>query len=379
MSWITLLVLAILLILAFSDKTPKRLLYSILREGLKGTRYLRLPFPKAERFLERHNPKPLGHSAYQRIRREVCHTPLLLNLPTSEGSGEAAHPDVLHVEEGWGAGKWTYLMTATPYPSGNDYFENPEFYVSHDGVRWTTPEGGKNPLAQVPVFPQRRDLKKEFHSDPSLLLHEGVLHLYYRWTGVLLNGGEENRICVVTSADGIGWSESRVVLEEKTKASEARKFLSPSLLFLDGEFVMWTVEYERGERFIFRRTSADGLRWEEPAKTVLHEGSSSFAPWHLDVVEGEGQLFLILTTARDRGFDAETCWGRGDAGGRVWEITGKPFDPGYFFEGKRIYRSSMLQRTDGGISLYYSTMSMDGTWNVALLLFETGEGIPEKP
>ena len=46
----------------------------------------------------------------------------------------------------------------TPYPIGTDYFENPEFYVSRDGLRWQVPEGLQNPLARVPVEPSRREM-----------------------------------------------------------------------------------------------------------------------------------------------------------------------------------------------------------------------------
>ena len=110
---------------------------------------------------------------------------------------------MLHVPGGWGKGGWTWLMAATPYPMGTDYFENPEFYVSRDGLRWQVPEGLRNPLARVPVEPSRREIRREFHSDPSLLFHEGLLHLYYRWTAVLNTGETENRILLTTSKIGI--------------------------------------------------------------------------------------------------------------------------------------------------------------------------------
>lgn len=367
MTMLSTLFLLLLLVLAWTRKTPQQLLYSILREAEKGLRRMNVRIPGLERLLEENNPKRVFHSPFLRLHGDVRHLPMLLNLPTSEGSGEAAHPDVLHVPGGWGKDGWTWLMTATPYPMGTDYFENPEFYVSRDGLRWRVPEGLRNPLARVPVEPSRREIRREFHSDPSLLLHEGLLHLYYRWTAVLNTGETENRILLTTSPDGVVWSPPEAVLSERLPTGSDRKFLSPSALVLDGTRVLWTVDCEAGDRFIVRRTSPDGLHWSGPVKTEIAAPFPLKAPWHLDVSGGGGCLRLLLTTARDRGVDAELLWGWSGDGGLSWDIKGKPFEPGYFFEEKRIYRSSIVPMEDGTERLYYSAMAGDGTWHVAAL------------
>lgn len=365
-------ILSVLFVVIFAalyvkNRTPRQALYSVARETLKGLRHLRLPLPSLEKFLERHNPKIVHHSPYKRTREGVRHLPALLNLPTSEGSGEAAHPDVLHVPEGWGAGGWPWLMCATPYPSGNDFLENPEFYVSRDGLAWFAPAEGVNPLSAVPVETARRDLKKEYHSDASLLLREGTLTLYYRWTGALLDGGFENRIYAMTSRDGIEWSERVPVLEERGPASRVRKLLSPSVLFANGEYLMWTVEFEAGKRLIVRRSGRDGLRWSDPGATPVAADYPMQEPWHLDVLEDAGKWILVLTTARDRGFGADLHLGFGEDGGRSWRMAGRLIEPGYFFEKQRVYRASIVSRGDSKYFLYYSALSENGTWNVARL------------
>ena len=367
MKYVAILLTLAVAAMVIENKTPQQLLYSVLRETLKGLRYLRVSSPATERYLETRNPKPVHHSPYRKIRKNVEHIPLLLNLPTSENSGEAAHPDVLYVPEGWGRGNWPYLMSATPYPAGNDYFENPEFYVSHDGLRWTTPTGGGNPLVRVPTRSGRNDLKKEYHSDPSLLLNQGLLRLYYRWTGVFLDRRIENRLYVLSSRDGVEWSEPSVILDETKSASDARNFLSPSVLFLNGEYVMWTVEYEEGKRYVVRRTSLDGLRWSDPAKTRLQADYALPEPWHLDVAEDGGKLLLLLTAAGNRGEGAELHSGYSGDLGYSWTIIKRLIEPGYFFEEKRVYRSSLVPQNDGLHGLYYSSMSANGTWNIAYL------------
>ena len=131
--------------------------------------------------------------------------------------------------------------------------------------------------------------------------------------------------------------------------------------------MLWTVDCEAGDRFIVRRTSPDGLHWSGPVKTEIAAPFLLKAPWHLDVSGGSGRLRLLLTTARDRGVDAELLWGWSGDGGLSWNVEGKPFEPGYFFEKKRIYRSSIVPMEDGTERLYYSAMAGDGTWHVAAL------------
>ena len=67
------------------------------------------------------------------------------------------------------------------------------------------------------------------------------------------------------------------------------------------------------------------------------------APWHLDVSGVSGRLWILLTTARGRGFDAELLWGWSGDSELSWNVEGKP------------------------LRLYYSAMAGDGTWHVAAL------------
>ena len=350
------------------DKTPRQGLYSIAAETLKGLRLLRFPLPWLENVLHKHAPFRRHCSPYKKTRKNVSHFPLILNLPTSEDSGEATHPDVLHVPEGWSKGNWSWLMSATPYASGDDYLENPELYVSYDGFNWMPPGAEINPLASLPVDSCQRTLKKEIHSDSSLLLCGETLHLYYRWSGKRLDGSYENRIHLITSRDGLTWSEHKTLLAEKDSPERSRHFLSPSVLFMDGIYVMWTVEYEGGERSIIRRTSADGLVWSKPEKTPLISNYPLPPAWHLDVTpcaERDGLILILTAAMKDGGDNAELHYGFGD--GQSWHMAGKLIEPGYFFESGRVYRSSLVSLGEGIYSLFYSAQSRNRTASVARL------------
>lgn len=375
MRWIAALIAVVLAVLYFEDKTPKEAMLSFAREILKGLRLAHLPLHTLERWVRVRELKKFAPSPYKRTRDGVVHLPVILNLPTSEGSGEAAHPDALHAPDGWGAGRWTWLMSATPYPSGGDFFENPELFVSYDGIQWTEPASGVNPLSRVPVETGRRDLKKEYHSDASLLLHDGVLRVYYRWSGVALDGSVENRILVTSSSDGIQWGEPVTLLAENGAASRNSGFLSPSLLFMDGMYVMWMVERDGPGRKITRRVSEDGLVWQPPEDTVLDVDYAVKEPWHLDVIPcaETGGTILLLTAARDRGGEAELHYGFGGREGRSWRLAGRLIDPGYFFESGKIYRSSLVSVGDGAYILYYSACDIMTKWSIARVALRLGE------
>ena len=79
------------------------------------------------------------------------------------------------------------------------------------------------------------------------------------------------------------WSGYGTLLTEKGPHERSRMFLSPSVLYINGMYVMLTVEYEGGERSITRRTSADGLVWSEPEKTMIVSEYLMLPPWYQDL------------------------------------------------------------------------------------------------
>lgn len=358
---------AVLAALVITNKTPNQLFYSVVRELSRAAAKCGINLPRLRLWLILHDPKRIHRSPYARITDNPDHSPLLLSIPTSMRDAEAAHPDVLYVRDGWGAENKKWLMAATPYPHGEDLFENPEFYVSDDGLRWTVPKGLHNPIASVPLLPERTGVRSEFHSDASLMLDGGELFLYYRYTALLEKGITENKIILTRSSDGIEWGEHKTVLEERTAKGHDRKFLSPSVMKMRGKYFMWTVEYEDGRRFIFRREGDSPLSFGPPVKCSLDEKDVMAPPWHLDVTESGAGLRMLLTTAAERGYEAELRECVSDCEGLEWRVVGRPFTPSYAFEARRLYRASLVQDGEGSDRIYYSALSENGTWNIAVV------------
>ena len=115
--------------------------------------------------------------------------------------------------------------------------ENPELFVSHDGITWRIPTGLKNPIVAPP------DIKGDHHSDPDMIHHDGELWLLTR-RSFRSHTPKQNVLYLTKSKCGVTWSQPIEILRD----ASGRELLSPAVIYDGKRFVMWTVEIE-AERF----------------------------------------------------------------------------------------------------------------------------------
>lgn len=303
---------------------------------------------------------------YYRVRgaQSPLHRPVLMNLETSEGSGQATHPDVVYIPEGFGAQNWTYWMACTPYAFAESRFENPEVFVSYDGVSWTVPDGGHNPLVPTPKT------AGDHNSDPDLIFHQDKLWLFYRETlrsKAPSKTSHENTIYVMKSADGIYWSAPIRVLSEKS----GTQLLSPAVIHNGSHFVMWAVEVQGDKLGLMRRTSSDSMNWgpPEPCEIIgLHKGRH---PWHIDVIREKDRLSAVLISYlgpdHSGGEGSRIHYACSQDEGLTWSVNGFLFDQAYEFESKLQYRGSLqlLDEERQVYGLWYSAASLADLFSIA--------------
>jgi hypothetical protein len=278
---------------------------------------------------------------YRRLADRIPkHHPTLVNLQTSEGSGQACHPDVVYIRDGFGSGRWPYWMACTPYAYGDFVRENPELFASHDGIHWTVPDGVENPV--VPTPPGSWD----HNSDPDMLFLGGKLWLYYRETRRTA-GQPENRIYLMTSVDGVRWSPAVEVL---AVGGDEALLMSPAVVHDDEMFHMWTVEREAKRFKLVRRQSEDGLSWSAPLECTV-VGLTDREPWHLDVIRDEGRLSALLVSLKEP-TDWRLHYAYSLDDGKTWDAQGYLFEPAYEFEEGFQYRASLLKMRDASPSTY---------------------------
>lgn len=213
-----------------------------------------------------------------------------LRIPTPDGSGQLAHPDVVYVPEGFAG--FTHLMACTPYPFGGDRFENPCLRVSNDGIRWQALPGAPDPVVPAPSDPRRH------WSDTDLSLVDGILHLVFRGCA---RGHSEAQLLVTTSRDGVAWTEPEVF-------HEGHRIVSPALAHRDGQWSMWHVEADSnpgGEPSRLVRTQGVDLSsLQDP--TLCRIDIPGHRLWHVDVV-GTDRGWEALCAAYPERSNASRC------------------------------------------------------------------------
>jgi hypothetical protein len=332
-------------LLSFHDLSPKTGLYKIMGRFFKP--------PKSF--------QPISADApYRRLRSTSgLHKPVLLNLETSDGSGQACHPDVVYIPGGFGSKRWPYWMVCTPYPYGNDFFENPEIFASYDGLTWAIPEGARNPVVASP------SVLGDHNSDPDILHYEDTLWLYYRET-LRSKTPRQNTLYLTKSNDGVAWSNPVEILRD----TAGTELLSPAVIHDGKRFVMWTIEIHAGEFKIMRRFSTDGSNWSAPETGTVVGIDSDRHLWHIDIVREEDRLSAALVS----------CIAMNGGGSRIhyaysldeglnWRVSRFLFDQVYEFESQFQYRATLRKLADGtpGYELWYSAASSKNMFSIAYL------------
>jgi uncharacterized protein YjdB len=214
--------------------------------------------------------------AHVAVRPPVGATPSLateLEIRTYEGSGQVVHPDVVRVSRPWHGRR--FWMALTPYPNGNERYENPSIYASDDGENWSVPLGLTNPLARS---------ASGHLSDPDLLYDEttGQIVLYYRDTVSRLGQHVSDDVYRTTSDDGVQWSAPTLAYSDT-----GRFVVSPTVVRgPDGTWRDWAIDAgvdgcRAMGTSVTLRTSSDGRAWKPPrAVSIAQPG---YQIWHIDV------------------------------------------------------------------------------------------------
>ena len=302
---------------------------------------------------------------YHKVGRvqNALHRPVLLNLETSDGSGQATHPDVVYIPEGFGLKGWNYWMVCTPYPFAQSRVENPEIFASYDGISWIVPDGVKNPLVPTPKA------LRDHNSDPDLIFHENTLWLFYRQTSYdeRRNGPVENAIYLMKSSEGVQWSSPAKVLSEQT----GMQLLSPAVIRNGGFFAMWTIEMHNRELKLMHRTSSDARNWSSPEPCRIIGLDKGRHPWHIDVIRETCRLSAILVSylgpEHSGGSGSRVHYAYSEDNGRTWFLDGFLLDQVYEFESQLHYRASLRLLDEGRktYGMWYSAASLANVFSIA--------------
>jgi len=273
---------------------------------------------------------------------------IILNIPTSDKSNQAVHPDVIYIENGFGYLRKKYWMVCTPYPNQDDRFENPEVFSSEDGFFWSQPQKDINPIIQKP---------KDFlshNSDASILFNEKKLTVFFR-TSFYEKNINTNKIYSINSDDGVNWKDTKLLMESKSNL-----FLSPVVKKINNEWVMWLVDYKKQDKsslVIYRKTSNNLIDWTNTTEVPCHNLPQGNMPWHIGVEIFDKTIFCFLTSCKKLGGKKSINWlARSEDLGNSFQVI-RSFDTKYKFENWFQYRGSMIySHANNKIQIFYSAV-----------------------
>lgn len=207
----------------------------------------------------------------------------LVSVPTYDGSGQETHPKILYFSKGWNG--WKYWMSFTPYPNGNDDYENPSIVVSNDMTNWQEPKESENPISGVPY-----DVRFGGHySDPHIVMRNNIMELWYRynhgntktdWTDYSIDYYYRK-----TSTDGVHWSEPELMEDSKGG------ILSLDVNYSGSKYEFWYTDYKHR---LLHSDSVTGTNWANTSVCSL-ELPKNYAPWHQDIIQYKGEYYLLQT------------------------------------------------------------------------------------
>jgi hypothetical protein len=276
-----------------------------------------------------------------------------LILPTYDGSNISVHPSVIYFNEKWN--NWKYWMVMTPYPNYNDTFENPSILVSNDGKNWQVPTGLTNP-----INPASNVTPGGHNNDPTIVYNYDTKQLEVYW----LDAGSPSGTILKksNSTDGIHWTASRITLTVSNY-----NVISPSVIYKDGMYKMWTVNSGGGcysdTKTLEYWTSTTGESWNGPYLTNLTNPTDKQI-WHGEVkyIPEKNEYWGVYSAT-----PVGTCYGP-ESGvfffkskdGINWDTYNFPLINNYQNHwDDAVYKSSFLYNasSEDMVNLYYGTQS----------------------
>lgn len=268
-----------------------------------------------------------------------------LITPTYDGSGQATHPSVIHVPEGFGG--YEYWMAFTPYAGSNDDLENPSILASHDGITWRVPNGLINPIDSVHGA--------AWNADPELELADGVLYCFWRyWDGA--NG----HLMVRTSTDGVHWTPKQLC-----DTGSGHFWTSPAIVKLGDTWHAWVEgTVATVKRVLYTTAPAITGPWSAVQVCTLGGLPTGREPWHLGVERHLGRWLIVIsdTQAGATGTAGRLVLGSSDDG-VTFTLSPAIMMPGGSWADFTLYRPTM--QIDGDDThLWFGGNSTAGAWRI---------------
>lgn len=278
---------------------------------------------------------------------QITTAPAPLTIPTSDGSGEAVHPDVYDAGTGQTWNGYRYWMVMTPYKDDDASLENPEILASGDGNTWVVPAGLTNPIEPYP------GAGNGFYADPDLIRVGNSLYCIFR----LFTGETTEIVYEKHSADGITWSDKVEIFRREGESSHS--CVSPAALWDGTQYRIYTINATNDTHLLQYRTApAITGPWSDPVSCTITRNAVTIL-WHLDVVLVNGKYYAIICDDYNAAYFAIS------SDGAAWDISNHKNHTGGTWD-NIIYRGSLVYN-GSDFDYWYSARDSvpgSGVWGI---------------
>lgn len=213
-----------------------------------------------------------------------------IEVPTPDGSGQVTHPKEIYIPEGFRGYK--YWMAGTPFPNGQDVYENPNIWVSKDGQNWVILPGFTNPIQPTPPT--------DYYADTHLMYTNGVMYCYYRYftrTGGSGTPLQEAFIEVQSlTAVASNWSTKRRVITFTQGGG------SPVFYQMNDKYYCLHIDFlpQTGQPRKLYRLESDfpDKEFTNQVECVVNGIYSGKDLWHLDAINVNGQIIALFNNCQ---------------------------------------------------------------------------------
>lgn len=283
-----------------------------------------------------------------------------LFTPTYDGSNEAVHPSVVFIKDGFNGYK--YWMALTPYPGGNDDYENPQILVSNDGVNFTF----FNNISSCLAIPHDVSIGGHY-SDVNLCYTNNELELYFRYNPNLKGSkgpnNSSNSVYVMKTKDGLRWSDKKLVLSDNTFPLKY-SYVSPTIIYEYGTYYIWFSNYSTN---LYLTQTKDWIDFDPVITCVLSDKPDNIKIWHHDVIKSSTGYEAVISAYADENSGVQSLYYSQSKDGynfSNFDIILKPSSKSAF-DNVSLYKASLVKLPEKYI-LYYSARNSDGCWHIGL-------------
>lgn len=291
-----------------------------------------------------------------------------LNIKThAEGKDQPTHPKVLYIKDKWN--NYKYWMVYTPYPSNNNYLENPCIQASNNGYEWEVPSGLTNPIDSIP-----EDERGNFYSDPHILINSNnEMECWYRKC-IYKQGYDDYGAEVIyrkKSTDGVTWTEKEEVYRHSSNNTYLNSVLSPSVIYDENKYKIWIIATENGKRKLKYYETATGSNWQFVRDIEINDPDGIYNMWHFDIIKSTEGYEFVGAYQHGLAFDKNNYIFYSKSDDNITystpiKILGVGYDGN--FDDLELYRPCLI-RKENELMMYYGAQKNKAIWHIGLLRF----------